>query len=134
MFPYDERAAVLEQCRVASKAAGLTLDTAVELWNYFVDRTRENLHIVLCFSPIGDAFRERLRQFPSLVNCCTIDWWVTRTSPGGQSSTHALDCLLFVCRVDTQISPTVPVPCCYASQRVSDTLAVLVVDILRLIS
>ncbi|MEW5313906.1 MAG: hypothetical protein WDW38_005438 [Sanguina aurantia] len=75
MFPYDERAAVLEQCRVASKAAGLTLDTAVELWNYFVDRTRENLHIVLCFSPIGDAFRERLRQFPSLVNCCTIDWY-----------------------------------------------------------
>ena len=29
---------------------------------------------MLC-SPIGDAFRERLRQFPSLVNCCTIDWF-----------------------------------------------------------
>ena len=26
-------------------------------------------------SPIGDAFRTRLRQFPSLVNCCTIDWF-----------------------------------------------------------
>ena len=34
----------------------------------------QNLHVVLCFSPIGSAFRERLRQFPSLVNCCTIDW------------------------------------------------------------
>lgn len=43
---------------------------------YFVDKTRDNLHIVLAMSPIGDAFRERLRQFPSLVNCCTIDWWV----------------------------------------------------------
>lgn len=42
---------------------------------YFVDKTRDNLHIVLAFSPIGDAFRERLRQFPSLVNCCTIDWF-----------------------------------------------------------
>lgn len=75
MFPYDERAAVLEQCRTLSKKDGLALDSAVELWNYFVDKTRENLHIVLCFSPIGDAFRERLRQFPSLVNCCTIDWF-----------------------------------------------------------
>ncbi|XP_074200861.1 dynein axonemal heavy chain 1 isoform X9 [Camelus bactrianus] len=26
-------------------------------------------------SPIGEAFRARLRQFPSLVNCCTIDWF-----------------------------------------------------------
>jgi len=25
-------------------------------------------------SPIGDAFRNRLRMFPSLINCCTIDW------------------------------------------------------------
>lgn len=74
MFPYDERAAVLEQCRTLSKKEGLNLDSAVELWNYFVDKTRESLHVVLCFSPIGNAFRERLRQFPSLVNCCTIDW------------------------------------------------------------
>lgn len=26
-------------------------------------------------SPIGEIFRSRLRQFPSLVNCCTIDWF-----------------------------------------------------------
>ena len=45
------------------------------LFNFFVDRTREMLHIVLAMSPIGDAFRNRLRKFPSLVNCCTIDWF-----------------------------------------------------------
>ncbi len=50
------------------------LDTPHELWAFFVERTRANLHIVLCCSPIGDAFRERLRQFPSIINCCTIDW------------------------------------------------------------
>ena len=27
------------------------------------------------FSPIGEIFRSRLRQFPSLVTCCTIDWF-----------------------------------------------------------
>ncbi|KAK9803422.1 hypothetical protein WJX72_010826 [[Myrmecia] bisecta] len=42
---------------------------------FFVDRVRANLHLVLCMSPIGDAFRQRLRMFPALVNCCTIDWF-----------------------------------------------------------
>lgn len=28
-----------------------------------------------CFSPIGEIFRSRLRQFPSFVTCCTIDWF-----------------------------------------------------------
>lgn len=26
-------------------------------------------------SPIGEAFRVRCRMFPSLINCCTIDWF-----------------------------------------------------------
>lgn len=26
-------------------------------------------------SPIGDAFRTRLRMFSSIINCCTIDWF-----------------------------------------------------------
>lgn len=47
----------------------------LSLFAYFVNRCRENLHIVVAFSPIGDAFRNRLRQFPSLINCCTINWF-----------------------------------------------------------
>ena len=31
--------------------------------------------LVVFFSPIGEVFRARLRQFPSLVTCCTIDWF-----------------------------------------------------------
>ncbi|KAI8843136.1 dynein heavy chain and region D6 of dynein motor-domain-containing protein [Chytridium lagenaria] len=53
IFPADEKAAVVEQ----------------ENPNNFISRCKENLHIVLCMSPIGDAFRNRLRMFPSLVNC-----------------------------------------------------------------
>lgn len=45
------------------------------MYNYFIERVRQNLHVVLAMSPIGDAFRNRLRMFPSLINCCTIDWF-----------------------------------------------------------
>lgn len=33
------------------------------------------MHIVLAFSPVGDSFRDRCRQFPSIINCATIDWY-----------------------------------------------------------
>ena len=49
--------------------------TPLALFAYFVSRCRENMHIIIAFSPIGDAFRNRMRQFPSLINCCTIDWF-----------------------------------------------------------
>ncbi len=38
-------------------------------------QVRENLHIVLAVSPVGDSFRTRCRQYPSLVSCCAIDWF-----------------------------------------------------------
>lgn len=41
----------------------------------FINLIREKLHICLCMSPVGDTLRIRCRQFPSLVNCCTLDWF-----------------------------------------------------------
>lgn len=31
--------------------------------------------MVLCFSPVGDRFRVRARQFPALVNCTVFNWF-----------------------------------------------------------
>lgn len=28
-------------------------------------------------SPVGDQLRQRCRNFPSLVSCCTLDWFET---------------------------------------------------------
>uniref|UniRef100_A0A8C3K7K0 Dynein axonemal heavy chain 1 n=1 Tax=Calidris pygmaea TaxID=425635 RepID=A0A8C3K7K0_9CHAR len=49
--------------------------TKASLMAAYTGRVRSNIHMVLCMSPIGEVFRARLRQFPSLVNCCTIDWF-----------------------------------------------------------
>jgi dynein heavy chain, axonemal len=76
LFPADEKAAVIEQVRAALAKENPKLDASpAALYSNFISRCKENLHIVLCMSPIGDAFRNRLRMFPSLVNCCTIDWF-----------------------------------------------------------
>ncbi len=44
------------------------------MYTFFVSRVKENLHVVLCMSPIGDTLRLRMRMFPSLVTCTTINW------------------------------------------------------------
>ena len=33
------------------------------------------MHIVLAMSPLGDEYRTRIRQFPSLINNTTISWF-----------------------------------------------------------
>eukprot|EP00960_Hanusia_phi_P013114 383004-Hanusia_phi.AAC.2 len=75
LFASDEKATLGEKVRPAAKQQGKALNTPAEAWAFFIERCKSNLHVVLAFSPIGDAFRSRLRQFPSLVNCCTIDWF-----------------------------------------------------------
>jgi len=45
------------------------------LYAQFVKCIKKNLHIVMCMSPLGEEYRTRIRQFPSLINCCTIDWF-----------------------------------------------------------
>jgi dynein heavy chain len=47
-----------------------------EIWNDFLNKCKQNVHIILAMSPIGDDFKRRLRMFPSLVNCCAIDYFL----------------------------------------------------------
>jgi dynein heavy chain len=51
------------------------VDTIETINQTFINRIRDNLHICLCMSPVGDTLRVRCRMFPSLVNCCTLDWF-----------------------------------------------------------
>ncbi|KAL6119092.1 dnah12 [Pungitius sinensis] len=76
LFAIDEKQEIMESVRPVAQAGNKSLELSpLTLFAFFVARCRENLHIVVAFSPIGKAFRNRLRQFPSLVNCCTIDWF-----------------------------------------------------------
>ncbi|XP_046587391.1 dynein axonemal heavy chain 7-like [Neodiprion lecontei] len=77
LFSADERAEICEKMRQIDRQREKSVQTdgsPVALFNFFVQIARDQLHIVVAMSPIGDGFRNRIRKFPALVNCCTIDW------------------------------------------------------------
>lgn len=75
LFTIEERQEIIEMTRLAAQSDKNVDISILAVLAHFVSRCREKLHIILCLSPIGDAFRIRLRMYPSLVNCCTIDWF-----------------------------------------------------------
>lgn len=74
LFPPEEEDNIINGVRSEAKSAGIP-ETRENLYNYFISKVKQNLHVVLGFSPIGEAFRVRARKFPALVTCTTIDWF-----------------------------------------------------------
>ena len=68
----------LQQKTVYMKEAGLKGEdpSMLEMWIYFINRVKDCLHTVLCFSPVGSKFRTRPQNFPSLFSQCNIDWFL----------------------------------------------------------
>ncbi|CAO2638238.1 Dynein axonemal heavy chain 1 [Lemmus lemmus] len=74
LYSADEQDQIVNTMRPYIQEQGLQ-PTKANLVAAYTGRVRSHIHMVLCMSPIGEVFRARLRQFPSLVNCCTIDWF-----------------------------------------------------------
>ncbi|XP_067137533.1 LOW QUALITY PROTEIN: dynein axonemal heavy chain 7-like [Centruroides vittatus] len=76
LFDSEDRLEIIETVQAIMQEKNRTADyTPIELFSHFVNFCQENLHIIIAMSPVGDTFRYRLQQFPSLINCCTIDWF-----------------------------------------------------------
>uniref|UniRef100_A0A3B3YBZ9 AAA+ ATPase domain-containing protein n=1 Tax=Poecilia mexicana TaxID=48701 RepID=A0A3B3YBZ9_9TELE len=60
---------------VMKKEFPRTPPTFDNLYEYFIARAKKNLHVVLCFSPVGQKFRSRCQKFPGLISGCTMDWY-----------------------------------------------------------
>jgi len=74
LYEQDEKDALCNTVRIECRHAGLP-ETPDNLWNYYVNKCRNNLHIVLAMSPSGSKLRLRCRNFPGLVSNAVIDWF-----------------------------------------------------------
>ena len=74
LFAVEDIDDICNTIRPKVKQAGI-IDTRENCWSFYIENVRKYLHMALCFSPVGDAFRIRARQFPALVSCCQIDWF-----------------------------------------------------------
>uniref|UniRef100_A0A1A8GI94 Dynein, axonemal, heavy chain 10 n=1 Tax=Nothobranchius korthausae TaxID=1143690 RepID=A0A1A8GI94_9TELE len=75
LFPDDEKESVLNQLRDEALKMGAG-PSKQSVWEYFVNKSANNLHIVLGMSPVGDTLRTRCRNFPGLINNTVIDWFL----------------------------------------------------------
>ena len=74
LYTEDDKLAIIG--KLLSKTKAETGESSADaVWNFYIRQVRKNLHVTLCFSPMGDAFRTRARRFPGLVNCTVIDWF-----------------------------------------------------------
>lgn len=74
LFEKDETDQCINSVRKEVKASG-AIDTPDVCWEYFVNKCRNHLHVVLAMSPSGDKLRVRCRSFPGLVSASVIDWF-----------------------------------------------------------
>jgi dynein heavy chain len=74
LFNDEDLEGIVNNVRAAVKGEGIQ-DTKDNCWKFYLDRVRKNLHMSLCFSPVGEDFRNRARKFPALINCTVIDWF-----------------------------------------------------------
>jgi dynein heavy chain len=46
--------------------------TKMNMFSCYLTQVKLNIHMIIAMTPLS---RSRLRNFPSIVNCCTIDWF-----------------------------------------------------------
>ena len=57
LFEAEELERAIIATRPAAKEAGINESSRDAIYQFFIGRVRNHLHLMLCMSPVGDAFR-----------------------------------------------------------------------------
>lgn len=74
IFEKGDKDSIIEKWK--SEAGRLLLQETKDIaYGLYVNKIRENLHMIIAMSPSGDKLRTRCRNFPGLISNTTIDWF-----------------------------------------------------------
>ena len=104
LFTRDEQAEIItELIPIMKRECPRVPPTPENVMQFFTDRVKNNLHVILCFSPVGEKFRNRALKFPGLISGCTIDWFQPWPKDALVAvATHFLGDFEFQCSNDTK--------------------------------
>ena len=76
LYTGDEQSEIIsELVPIMKRECPKVPPTPDNVMSWFLERIKTNLHIVLCFSSVGEKFRSRALKFPGLILGCTINWF-----------------------------------------------------------
>jgi len=103
--------------RKAFKRDGNTLETPDAMNEWFYNQIKDNLHLSICMSPIGQTFRDFCRMYPALINNTTIDWFM-----GWPADALTEVALKFIkdCDIDEKMHHGLADLCSYAHESTTD--------------
>jgi dynein heavy chain len=76
IYTADELANLRSEMVKMYKIAGNTNETPDAMNEWFYNRIKDNVHLSILMSPVGETFRSYCRQYPALINNTTIDWFM----------------------------------------------------------
>ena len=74
LFPPEDIDNIVNGVTSKVKSAGI-VPSRENCWTFFIQEVKKNLHMSMCFSPVGDDLKTRARKFPAIINCAVIDWF-----------------------------------------------------------
>lgn len=73
LFDEDAKNVARGLAREEARRAGAD-ESSEALWEFFAEKLRSRLHVVICMSPAGETLRIRCRSFPGLLSATAMDW------------------------------------------------------------
>jgi dynein heavy chain len=78
LFPKDELNLMVADLRTPMSKQRPDLDDNTDnLIQFFIERVRQHLHLVLCLSPMHPKFAQRARRFPGMINGTMVDYFLS---------------------------------------------------------
>jgi len=90
--------------------------------DFFFNNIKDNLHLSICMSPIGQAFRDFCRMYPALINNTTIDWFM-----GWPADALTEVAMKFIKEIDVEVHHHRGLAdlCSYAHETTTDSAALM---------